>query len=490
MDTHFGRIFEPTIDLGYTVTMVGTPTKDKSVDAYKMVKNVATAEQVKDLCGEESAIYQAYTKAFRKVDVYGQIALNLVLVPTGGDNPTATIQTMTVTGTPTVKGKATLKIMNRTYTYDYQESASAADMLNDLNTHINNDVKCDFKSEVEGTDKLKLTAKVADVYYDDKKPVLVCTTEGFVATVETTNATQTTDLSGLSAFLDKKGVKSKWYLIQDGFVVEPFLEWLGVQQTIDNRDMIGSYAYAKYDTLNNLLEEAEQMNKPYVTLIGYKTGALDYTPFELATLHIALVALVATAGADCSKYLSDSPVGSLSNLSKPLAGCAFTFANITEGFEWTNEEKKLLGKHGVWTGFNNPAGNLAVYRETTTMNKTNEGKEITTYRYLNANECSTAAISYMWQVIDNQFQHKTLDESQVASIRTTLGDCYDELSKPNGDVYVLDARGKEDFTTSLANSMKINYAEGSVTFSKVVDTVLSQLREITAYFSDQFYEEE
>lgn len=499
----FQPLLRPTISLGYAICWVVVPDSTKIGNDFSLIEGVATRNQVVEACGENSKAVEMYDY-FRKADVYGEVDLNLILVPKNPDEAPATHDINFDLKMPIGDAPAfTLEITLDGKTYNvgsYPASQDPQQVAIDFNDAINNDATSRYISErtgtIQGSTSLKLTAKTTSSIFDTILPVVTLGDNVIDLTVTANTPAVGVNLDDLPAFLDKKHKKFNLYVTEDGLEETPLIEKLKEFQVMNNRDMVGRYLKTFYDTYSNLIEISKGYNAKYISVAGYKVGALNIEPCLYSAILCGVLGVCYTNGANCAAFMSNSPIGDISNQARPIAGAALDFIKINDNFEWEQTEINNLADNGVWTGLNNDADNLELYTYTTTLYLTSEGRPITTFKYGEADEITNSSMSYLFALLKNFANHQVLDADTVQAILGLFALGYDVLSKQIRDAssgrmyYLLDARGKDAFMTSLKNTLNVVYAEGLVTFSEAKMTMLAQLMEIIANLVSQYYVEQ
>jgi len=487
------NILEPSLDLGYKICLVGLPELAKKVSDFELTENIATETQINDVFGADSIVAQMY-KQFRKVDVYGEVSLNAIAVPdTNSALTNATKHTITmaaVTGTPAAAYNVIINLADQIITVpvDTDDDATAIAALIDAAITANG--LSGYTSAVDGA-VVTITAKSTNAYLDNVLPIVTMNTTCYSATVATVAATTTAiDLDDIGDFLDKKNIKHRMFIMESGLSETALLAKIAEYETMNDKDMQGRYMTTKFDTYSNLITASNGYNAKSVTLIGFQAGAVkDSTtdrlllPYEVSAIFAGLLGVCYTPNANCSKYLANSPIGSLSNARLPLAKCAFDFINIAEGKEWATTEFNNLEDNGVWTAENNAAGNLSIGEYTSTLYLTSEGRPISTFRLGNAAELLAVSMSLHFSILQDNFQHRDLSEDTVSELISTFASIYQTLSgqlrATDGNMYyILDKRGYDLYMSDVKKNMTVNYTTGTVSYTRVRQTLLAQLEKI------------
>lgn len=486
------NILEPSLDLGYKICLVGLPEFAKKVTDFELTEAIATETQINDIFGADSIVAHMY-KQFREVDVYGEINLNAIAVPdTNSDLTKATKHTITMSGTgvPADDYNILINIADQVVTV----AIDSTDGLNNIATAIAAAINANGLTgytAVANTEIVTLTAKSNNAYLDNVKPIVTMGDPAFVATVATVAATATAiDLDDIGDFLDKKNIKHRLFIMESGLSETALLAKIAEYETMNDKDMQGRYMTTKFDTYSNLIAASHAYNAKSATLIGFKADAVkDSTtdrlllPYEVTAIFAGLLGVCYTPNANCSKYLANSPIGSLSNARLPLAKCAFDFINIAEGKEWATTEFNNLEDNGVWTAENNAAGNLSIGEYTTTLYLTSEGRPISTFRLGNAAELLAVSMSLHFSILQDNFQHRDLSEDTVSELISTFASIYKTLSgevrATDGNLYyILDSRGYDLYMSDVKKNMTVNYTTGTVSYTRVRQTLLAQLEKI------------
>lgn len=486
------NLLEPSLDLGYKMCLVGLPNFAKAVADFEMTEQVATETQVNDIFGADSIVAKMY-KQLRKVDVNGEISLNVIAVPdTNSDLTKATKHTITMSGTGIPAGdyNVTINLGDKIVTAAIDSEDTLAQVATAIAAAITANGLTGYTA-VAVDDVITLTAKSNNAYWNNIAPIVTMGDPAFTATVATVVATATAiDMDDIGDFLDKKGIKHRMFIMESGLSETALLDKLGEYETMNDKDMMGRYMTTKFDTYTNLISASQSYNAKSVTLIGFKTGAVqDSTtnrllyPYEVTTIFAGLLGICYTPNANCSKYLANSPIGSLSNARLPLAKCAFDMINLVEGKEWAVTEFTNLEANGVWTAQNNAAGNLSIGEYTSTLYLTSEGRPISTFRLGNAAELCATSMSMHFSILHDNFQHRDLSEDTEAELISTFASIYKTLSgqlrASDGNLYyILDARGYDEYMADVKNNMSVNYTTGTVSYSRVKQTLLAQLEAI------------
>ena len=500
MKTTINNILEPTLSLGFKTCIIGVPNFDKKVTELTMVKNIATEKQVNELFGEDSIVAQMY-RNFRKVDVNGEVSMNAILVPDeNADLSKATKHTITLTA-GAATGDYTVKIViaDRIININVDSGTSVNDVATAIAAAITTNGLTGYTASAT-TNVVTLTAKSNNAFYDNIVPTVTPSIAAFTSVIATVASTATViDMDGIGSFLDKKNVKHDAFFMESGLSETALIAKIKEYETMDDKDMVGSLFTTKFDTYANLIDASNAYNALYDTFIGFKANSVQdkvtarvLQPYEVNAIFVALIALCMTPNANCSKYLANSPIGSLSNGRLPFAKCAFDFINLVEGTEWENSEFNNLENNGVWTAKNNAAENMSIGEITTTLYLTSEGRPITTFRLGNARLQRNVSLSMHFSVLQDNFQHRELSEKTETDVLSTLATIYKTLSgqvrSSDGSMYyVLDERGYETYMNSLKNSKLVNYSTGTIAFSKARQTLLAQLEAIIMNIVSQQY---
>lgn len=475
-------------DLSYSTVLIGTPDTAHKVSNITLIQNVVESTIVENV-GYDCALGDMY-KGFIAEDTNQETNLSIILLPVASD-ATPTKLTYAFSGTASAAGTISFKIFSETGIYDFAMGATAGEIATGLVGKINAIENCPFTASAS-SDSLVLTAKSVNSYYDTSKAVFVSSDTGItIADVTVENATGTASLDDIKDFLDSNNVKFFTYLVQKGLDLEPLIEALKEYQTINDQDMIGRLMTFEYNTYANLIANSQRYNRKFITLAGLKAGALDITEDEVLGHLGGFLAMVLTDGIDITKY--GLVRGSLSNASLPYEECVFDGLTLNDGAKFSKAELNNLTKNGVWTFYNNAAGNMAMKEFTTTMYMTTDGKPSNIYKKGQVDLCSNIALSYNFQTLKNQFPHSRLDALTKSAVKTRLSANYDVLSNQAKDndtgksYYVLDPEGKKDFQASVEKNLKVNYVDGTITIDNIINTVVAQLAIINLSFINKKY---
>ena len=491
MRTQINRILNPSVLVNFPLCFITVPNDAQKVLNLELHEGIVSEQQVIDLCGEDSEGHKFY-KAFIKEDKKQEAKLNLILVPAVSSGVTPTVYTITYAGTTVDAGKATLRIEDTFYNFNYTSATTPALIAAGLKALIDDDTKCNFTATVSTAD-LILTAKYNFNIFDSAKILATFNTTGFTAAVVKTESVNTPNIDDIATLMDTTLVMHRMYGVQYGLDRTPLLEKLKLTGNMDNIDLSGIILDYRYGTYAGLIETAKELNNEFYLFGGYKQGFSTYTVNELIGAHLGAYGVLFTDGANCSSIRPDSPTGNINKISEPQADAVITSIPCDIKYNFSLAERAGLEDSGVYTGYCNTVGNYTIGTLCTTRYKLADGKPNTTYKFGEAILQSIISFSYFLQILKNKFGHRRFDNILVTDVLSEMEFAYDVLSNVKKDpttgdsYYMLDSRGKDDFSSSLKKNTNTNYVTGVLTFDQISQTLVSQLRSIVVNISDKYY---
>jgi len=496
------RIYVNTIEQGspsieYKTLMIGSAEHTQTgVSTGSLVTTIASKSALITAIGGGTFLYNM-ADAFWKADKKFQTTLDFIFLE---ETVAATAGTRTIplTGTATAAGSFTVAVGDRAWT------ATVAVAIDDTAEEIG--VALDAAlDELENfpftpsnsTGTLTLTSKVYGGIESAIPLKISGSAEGIViGTLGGVAGVNPPVVTGIQAILDAAEARYDVILVEDGVVMTPITTMLETYKEINNLDQQGNVILSSTDTYASLLVDPATYNDRTVWLSGLKavTSATETSSNHIFTTEClwrsyvaGIYAVCLTEGADCSDFLPNIALGSPDNRSVPFADIVSEDYYVTDGEGWTLTEMINLEAAGVFVVHNNTAGNLELGNVVTTYVTDSEGNPDVAFHFVNGQLIAQFSNSYFYTMLKTLKHQRLYSATARSKITSYFSLWYDALSNvqedENGNKYILlDSDGKDEFMTTLKDTMTVTLSSGEVDITKAVLSILSQLR-IVQFFN-------
>lgn len=499
VDVTLQRLEVSELIIKYGVRFVISPAHDKKVTDWTLVKNVVSEADLATLIGKKTIGYEGLLN-YWKGDINKATTFDFLLIPeVAGATPT--VHTITFTGaTASADTTFSLQLGGRVIEVEADSDDAIADIITDFAAKINALDLCVYTA-VAGATTLTLTASTVNALFDDDAVVFTSVETNITGANVTTKATNIQPMTTLAAYLDASRDQARLYLVEDGFSKTSLISQLGIFQTLNNIDLQGGTADVFSGTYSELIPLSQAINKEFVTTFANKVSSSkkqivylndnsEVSNFGLLCAVYGQLVTCWTPGTNSASILGEkAPIGSYSNISRNMAGLIFDYLTIREGteYKWSTTDIRLMQLKGLTPFFTNSLGYLVMGEFSTTKYKNSDGNETTLYAHGEQYQEAIISLAYLFQIL-KRFEHCRFDKTDVDTVRNSLKSGFDVLSNVNSAYYLLDAEGKEEFYKSVDETMIKTKKTGNLSFSKLQNALLPQLRSITAYFANKIKE--
>lgn len=487
----------------YSVKLIGTAEKTKNLKETVHITSLKSKKQLSEVAGERSFLYNMYL-SYLEADSNFECQVSADILPTPTEATDTTIE-VEFDGTATSDVAVDFAIFDTKHEIkmSFANGTTATQIASTLITEIKKwkDLPFDVADYTDGSAKITFTSRV-------KGPAGSLTPvkahiekgDGITSSISITEGTNGANADEIIAYVNNKKIKNRLYIFEDGIDTDNFRDSLKNWQDYKNSDKRGRMISTEVDTLENLIQKAEEYNESSQTILGLKkvskdgfsTGHIFKQPCCFSSFIAGVLNLVYTFGTDLSKINSIIGIGDPSNVSLPLAGTVLQGYTIIDGEEWMENEDgnevDLLTKSGISVFTTNKIGNLVMGDLVTTYTMDKEGNKDVNFHWVAFDECVSSFLSYLFAR-----QKRTLSHARLESVTKAkfIADCqiaYKVCSGKANDEELkrsflfCEPEGLNDFLDTLRKNTIENYADGELISQSLQIAVYSQLRRIIMNF--------
>ena len=503
VQNYFTTTKESQINADYNIRLIGTAEKSKGLKEIVHIPSVKTKKQVSNIAGERSFLYGMYL-SYLEIDSDFECQVSVDVLPTP-ESATATTIEVEFDGTATSEVSLDFGILDTNHSIDltFATGATATQVAEAVIKEIQKweDIPFDVTEYASDAKKVVLTSRVYGPAGAVTPVRAVLKGTGLTSTITITAGTNGASADEMIDYINKKEIKTRLYVFEDGIEVKNFIKALKGWQDFKDSDKRGRMIQTKVDTLENLIEIAEGLNESSQTIFGlkkveadgYKCGHIFKQPCYFCSVMAGIFNLCYTEGTNFMKINSIIGTGDPSNISLPLAGTVLEGYTIIEGEEWLNNEDgneiKLLLDSGVTPFTVNKIGNLVLGNMVTTYRKDKEGNLDENFHWLEFDEEVSSFLSYLFARQKRTMAHKRHEAkitkgNFIADCQTAYKVCSgrandEELKR---SFLFVEPEGIDAFVNTLRKNTVEDYANGKLTSTAIQVAVYAQLREIFMNF--------
>lgn len=498
---------EGQMNTDYSVRLIGTAEKSKNLTEIVHIPSVKTKKQVSNVAGERSFLYGMYL-AYLEIDSEFECQVDVDVLPTPKEATATTIE-VEFTGTPTSPINLDFGILDTAHEIQlsFEQTATPTQIVEALIGEASKweDIPFDVTAYADSATKITFTSRVYGPCGGFTPVKALIEGTGLTAEITITAGTNGASADDMISYINKKQIKSRAYVFEDGIDVTNFTDALVKWQDYYDSDKRGRLFKTSVNTLEDAIEEVESINESCVTnwelqkvnKDGYECGHWFKQPCYITSKLAGVLNLCYTEGTNFGKINSLIPTGDPSNVSLPLAGTVLEGETLIEGEEWLQNEDgdeiSLLNDSGASAFTVNKIGNLVIGDIVTTYRIDPDGNTDENFHYAAFDECVSSFLTYLFNRQKRTMAHKRLEENITKA--QFLLDCqtgYKVCSGKQNDEELersflyCEPEGMNSFLETLRTNTVEDYSNGRITSTAIRTAVYAQLRSIFMNFKFRY----